>query len=56
MSRRYRPSRGAVSGGTHQAFRLAANVAQAVDRRMPEALALARWADQDRAPLGLPDG
>jgi transitional endoplasmic reticulum ATPase len=55
MSQRYRPWRAAIPGGTQQAFRLASNVAQAADRRMPEASALARWADQDRAPLGLPD-
>ena len=46
----------AVQGGTHHAFRCAGNVAQAVDRRMPEARALACWMDQDRGRLGLPDG
>ena len=46
----------ATQGGLHQAFRCADNVAQRVDRRMPEAWALAGWLDQDRGTLGLPDG
>ena len=46
----------AVIGGRRLALELADNVAQAVDRRMPEARALAEWLDHKRGPLGLPDG
>ncbi len=46
----------ATQGGLRQAFRCAVNVAQTVDRRRPEASALAAWLDQDRASLGLADG
>jgi transitional endoplasmic reticulum ATPase len=46
----------ATQGGLRQAFRCAVNVAQSVDRRRPEASALAGWLDQDRASLGLVDG
>ncbi len=53
---RFNKLTGAVQGGTHHAFRCADNVAQAIDRRMPEAKALASWLDQDRGRLGLPDG
>ncbi len=53
---RFRISRDAVPGGTRHAFRIAFNVAHAVDRRMPEAKAMARWMDQDRGGLGLVDG
>lgn len=53
---RYLKLRDAVQGGTREAFLLANNVAQAVDRRMAEAKALACWMDQDRGSLGLPDG
>lgn len=53
---RYRSVRDAVPGGIRHAFRLGANVAQAVDRRMPEAKAMASWMDRDRGRLSLPDG
>ncbi len=56
MTLRFNRGHGVVLGGTSQVFRIASNVAQAVDRRMPEAVALAGWIDQDRVPLGLPDG
>ena len=56
MKLHYTRCHGFVLGGTQQVFRLADNVARAVDRRMPEAAALAACMDQDRGPLGLPDG
>ena len=46
----------ATEGSLHHVFRCAHAVADAVDRRMPEAAAVAGWLDQDRAALGLPDG
>jgi transitional endoplasmic reticulum ATPase len=46
----------ATQGGLRQAFHCAVNVVQSVDRRRPEASALAGWLDQDRASLGLADG
>lgn len=50
---RYLKLQDAMPGGMAHAFALANNVAQAVDRRMPEAKALASWMDQDRTrPCG----
>ena len=54
--KRFRMSYTAIAGGTRLAFGLANNVAEVVDRRMPEARALAEWLDYKRGPLGLPDG
>src|SRR3954447_24648721 len=54
--RRFRSFDGVIPGGRHHALRLASNVASAIDRRMPEARALAEWLDRDRGPLGLRDG
>ena len=44
-----------AQGGLHHVYRCADNIARAVDRRMPEAGALAGWLDQSRGALGLAD-
>lgn len=54
--RRVRIFAASVAGGNRHALWLANSVAQAVDRRMPEAQALAEWLDSDRGRLGLTDG
>ncbi len=60
MNRRRPPSLGklmsAAPGSLHHSFHCAGNIAQAVDRRRPEARALAGWLDANRSLLGLPDG
>ena len=54
--KRFRMSYAAIAGGTRLALELANNIAEVVDRRAPEARALAEWLDVKRGPLGLPDG
>ena len=54
--KRFRMGTSSIVGGARLALGLANNIAEAVDRRMPEARALAEWLDYKRVPLGLPDG
>ena len=58
MGRRLRLNTGAglITGGLIHALRCADNVAASVDRRRPEARALAAWLDDDRTGIGLSDG
>ncbi len=58
MGRRYvfNTDAGLIPGGLIHVLRCADNVAAAVDRRRPEARALAAWLDNDRTGIGLADG
>ena len=49
-------NRAITQAGVHYVFRYANNVAQAVDRRSPEAGELASWLDQTAASIGLLTG
>jgi transitional endoplasmic reticulum ATPase len=58
MGRRLHLNTGAgfITGGLVHALQCADHVAASVDRRRPEARALASWLDDDRAGIGLSDG